>query len=154
MTPKEYKALIGGNGTARKRKAPKPILPAPAQEWKEAADKAAREAKAAKAKEIHDAFMERCIVEGLPTPQTEFVFHDVRQWRFDYLFRVGERMVAVEVEGGLDMPISGHKSADGIRRDMEKYNEAQRLGIRVARCEPKTLNDDYVFQLIKDLLSL
>ena len=57
---------------------------------------------------------------------TEFLFHPTRRWRFDYA--LPSLKIAVEVSGGVWMPVSGHRSGKGIMRDYAKSNEAQLLG--------------------------
>ena len=67
---------------------------------------------------------------GLPDPVSEYRFAPPRRWRFDFAWV--DRMVAVEVEGGLW--ISGrHNRGAGMLGDMAKYNEATRLGWEVYR---------------------
>lgn len=80
---------------------------------------------------------------GLPEPTPEFVFHPERKWRFDFAFIVPDerlaglcKKLALEVEGGIFMRKGGHNSISGIKRDMEKYNEAAALGWRVVRVRP------------------
>ena len=60
----------------------------------------------------------------------EHRFHPTRLWRLDFAFP--DRMIAVECEGGTW--INGrHNRGAGSIADMEKYNEAQRLGWSVFR---------------------
>lgn len=62
----------------------------------------------------------------------EHRFHPTRQWRLD--FAAPALRIAVELEGGIFAKgKSAHKTGVGIRRDMEKSNEAQRLGWRIFR---------------------
>lgn len=57
-------------------------------------------------------------------------FDPVRKWRFDFFCR--SHNLAVEVEGGTF--IAGrHSRGAGMREDMEKYNAAALLGIKVLR---------------------
>lgn len=62
--------------------------------------------------------------------EREFRFHPVRRWRADFLV---EPMILIEVEGGLFTAQSGHRSAAGVMRDIEKGNEAVALGYRLVR---------------------
>lgn len=64
------------------------------------------------------------------------MFHPTRKWRFDYAWI--PQAVAVECEGGV---WSGgrHTRGGGFIKDMEKYNEAARLGWRVFRFTPRQL---------------
>jgi len=56
----------------------------------------------------------------------EFPVCPQRRWRFDYA--IPSLKIAVEVSGGVWMPVSGHRSGKGIMRDYVKSNEAQLLG--------------------------
>jgi hypothetical protein len=157
MTPKQQLAeaeKLAKRETAKRKREEKAAYDLTPKGQLEKAKKEAKKTKQAEvAKAIHEEFMDGCKIAGFPAPIPEFKFSERKGWRFDYFFRCGERMVAVEVEGGLDMAKSGHKTAAGIRRDMAKYNEAARNGIWVVRVEPHTLNYDSTFHLIKELLS-
>lgn len=75
---------------------------------------------------------------GIPTPEAEHRFHNTRRWRFDYCWR--DRRTAVEIEGAV---WSGgrHTRGAGFVKDMEKYNEAQRLGWTIYRFTPQQLKN-------------
>lgn len=53
-----------------------------------------------------------------------------RRWRFDFSFP--ESKIAVEVEGGVHTN-GRHNRGAGYEKDLEKYNEAVKLGWRVFR---------------------
>jgi very-short-patch-repair endonuclease len=79
---------------------------------------------------------------GIEKPQTEYKFHPIRKWRFDYAWL--DRKIAVEIEGGIWIRgASGrggaHSLPSNIIRDMEKSNAAQALGWRVFRFTPQQL---------------
>lgn len=79
----------------------------------------------------------------------EYKFHPSRKWRFDYA--ILSHKIAIEVEGGAW--VNGrHNRASGFIKDMEKYNEATRLGFRVIRVQPEELNTSYTIKLIEDLM--
>ena len=61
----------------------------------------------------------------------EYFFTLERRYRFDGA--IPEIKLAVEYEGGLFQKQSGHKSAKGIMRDIEKYRMAEDLGWKVIR---------------------
>ena len=67
---------------------------------------------------------------GVPPHETEFRFHPVRQWRFDFAWP--EHRVALEVEGGV-WNSGRHTRGSGFIGDCEKYNAAAVLGWRVLR---------------------
>lgn len=63
--------------------------------------------------------------------EEEFKFCQDRNWRFD--FAIPDRKIAIEYEGGIYQPISGHNTAKHYTKDTEKYNRATVLGWRVIR---------------------
>lgn len=94
-------------------------------------------------------FIQLCQQMGLPVPQTEFVFHPTRKWRFDYCWEKGK--LALEVDGGV-WTKGRHTTGSGFVADMEKFNEAARLGWRVIKCVPGDLLKITTLDLIKDCL--
>lgn len=95
---------------------------------------------------------------GLPEPKPEYVFAPPRKWRFDFAWNCNSNdnryWTALEVEGGIFMKVSGHRSITGMKRDMEKYNEAAALGWRVIRVRPEELLMQDTINLIKRCLNL
>lgn len=93
---------------------------------------------------------------GIPTPETEFRFHPTRQWRFDYAWP--DKKIAVEKQGGIWMRGAtgrggAHSLPSNIIRDMEKNNEAVKLGWRVFLFTPQQIRSgeaqnfmNYVFK--------
>ena len=67
---------------------------------------------------------------NMPEPLTEYRFHPTRRWRFDFAYP--DRMVAIEVEGGI-WSRGRHTRGKGFEEDCRKYNEAACLGWRVIR---------------------
>lgn len=86
---------------------------------------------------------------GLPTPVTEHHFHPDRKWRFDFAWL--DQKVALEVEGGIWIG-GGHNRGKGFAKDIEKYNEAVRLGWRVLRCQPKEICMHETATLLRDVI--
>jgi hypothetical protein len=70
----------------------------------------------------------------VPRPVEEFPFHPHRKWRFDYAWPI--RKIAVEIEGGVWIK-GRHNHPASMIKEMEKYNEAARLGWRVFRFTPQ-----------------
>ena len=73
-------------------------------------------------------------VYGIEKPETEYRFHPIRRWRFDFAWP--SRRIAIECQGGIWIKgFSGrggaHSLPSNIIRDMEKNNEAVRLRWRV-----------------------
>lgn len=77
--------------------------------------------------------------------EKEYKFHPKRRWKFDYYFP--DKYVAIEVEGGI-FNKKAHGSITGILRDIEKYNEAQILGIKVIRIPTHRLYKSETLDLI------
>lgn len=67
--------------------------------------------------------------------QSEFRFCK-RRWKLDYYFKYeygySENEIGIEVEGGVFVQ-GRHTRGKGYVNDMEKYNEAQLMGIKVFR---------------------
>lgn len=89
--------------------------------------------------------------EGLPAPDTEYVFHPTRRWRFDFAWPL--HRVALEVEGGI-WTKGRHVRGVGYLRDMEKYNAAAVLGWRLIRVTPDQRDQLSTVSLIRDALGL
>lgn len=64
----------------------------------------------------------------IPTPNTEFVFHPLRKWRFDFAWPTVQ--LAVEIQGGV-FGQGRHTQGKGYTEDCEKMAEAVCLGWRV-----------------------
>ena len=95
-------------------------------------------------------FAADCQAQGLPTPKPEHVFHPVRKWRFDFAWR--DYRVALEVDGGAF--IGGrHTRGAGFAEDIEKQNEAVRLGWYVLRVLPKNLHKHSTYSLLREVLT-
>lgn len=78
----------------------------------------------------------------------EYKFHPSRRWRFDYV--ILSHKIAIEVEGGV-WTNGRHTRGSGFVKDMEKYNEATRLGYKLIRVQPEILNTSYTIDLIQDI---
>ncbi len=82
--------------------------------------------------------------------EREVKFHPERKWRFD--FTINARM-AIEIEGGTW--IAGrHNRGSSIERDLEKYNEAARLGWVVFRFTTGQVKDGSAIAYILKVLGL
>lgn len=80
--------------------------------------------------------------------ETEYQFHPERRWKFDYF--LPDYNIAVEYEGLMYAGDNvGHASISGILRDVEKYNEATAMGIRVFRAHAKNVHDGSIFLLLE-----
>jgi len=77
----------------------------------------------------------------------EVKFHPKRMWRFDYCFP--SLWIALEVEGGA-WSNGRHTRGKGFLGDMDKYNEASRLGWIVLRTTPSKLLTMETIKLIKE----
>lgn len=97
--------------------------PSPAETW-------AREAAASKRRALEDRLALQIRAHGLPTPEREYRFDDVRRWRFDFAWP--DFRVAVEVDGAI-WSAGRHNRGAGYEADAEKLNAAAALGWRVFR---------------------
>ncbi len=88
------------------------------------------------------------LAHGLPEPIAEYRFHPVRKWRFDYAWP--PQKIAVEIEGGI-WNHGAHVRAIHFMSDMEKYNEAAKMGWKLFRFTPKQFKDGHVFSLLLDI---
>jgi very-short-patch-repair endonuclease len=90
-----------------------------------------------------------CRGRGLPDPEPEYEFHPARKWRWDICFP--ERMVAVEIDGGLY--VQGRHSRGAEReKDMEKHAEGICLGWRLLVVSPRMVNDGRLLAWLERLL--
>lgn len=62
--------------------------------------------------------------------EREYRFAPPRKWRLD--FWLPEHKIGVEVEGGVFIS-GGHNRGKGYEKDLEKYNTATSMGIRLLR---------------------
>jgi hypothetical protein len=93
-----------------------------------------------------------CAAAGLPVPVAEFRFHPTRKWRFDFAWP--DARVALEVEGSVPGVGGRHRSYDGWRADMAKYNAAATLGWRLVRCTPATRDSAETLEAVRAALTL
>jgi hypothetical protein len=111
-------------------------------------------------------FLAACKAFGLPEPEPEYKFCS-RGWKFDWYWqdRPFCPAVALEIEGGIfgkgkpcstckRRPVGAHTSIANMLRDVEKYNEAAILGIKVIRCIPKAVKDGTVFITLRRALGM
>lgn len=87
-------------------------------------------------------------IYGIPTPEKEYRFHPTRRWRFDYAFIA--RKIGVEIEGGI-WSRGRHTRGSGFLGDMEKYNEAGKMGWTVFRFTPKQLEKGEAQAFLKEI---
>jgi very-short-patch-repair endonuclease len=85
-----------------------------------------------------------------PAFVTEYRFHPMRKWRFDFAWPLEK--VAMEVDGAIFGGKSGHNTGVGIARDAEKNNNAVELGWRLIRLTAKSNLDDEIRRL-KELIA-
>lgn len=83
-----------------------------------------------KTSDLEEAFAWQLKAGKLPEPVREHRFHPTRRFRLDFAWP--ERLLAVEIEGGV---WSGgrHTRGKGFSEDCVKYAEAAVLGYRVIR---------------------
>lgn len=93
-------------------------------------------------------------VYGIEKPETEYRFHPIRRWRFDFAWP--DKKIAVEEEGGIWMRGrtgrgGAHSLPSNIIRDMCKSNEATRLGWKVYRFTPQEIRKGVAQEFMKDI---
>jgi very-short-patch-repair endonuclease len=81
-------------------------------------------------------------------PTTEYKFHPTRKWRFDFAWP--DKLIALEVEGGV-WSNGRHTRGSGFVKDMEKYNEAGKLGWRVFRFTPSEMKNNTALLFMRDM---
>ena len=86
---------------------------------------------------------------GMPEPEREYRFHDLRRWRFDFAWP--EFKIAAEVEGGV-WTKGRHTRGKGFIGDCRKYNEATLLGWDVFRFPPCMLDNGEAIGLLREVL--
>lgn len=89
------------------------------------------------------------LLHGLGLASTlEYRFHPTRKWKFDVAV-LGHHL-AIEIEGGLFLPIRGrHNQGAGMRADIEKYNAAVIRGWRLLRVLPEWIPNGQAFGLVE-----
>ncbi len=127
--------------------------PRPARTKLSPAELWAREAAAAKRRDLEDRLAQHIHAWGLPTPERELRFDTVRLWRFDFAWPAFG--VAAEVEG---MTPPGqepgrHQRMGGYDKDTEKYNAAAAAGWKVLRFTPGQVRSGYAVRMIEDVLT-
>ncbi len=87
---------------------------------------------------------------GLPEPILQFMPVPGRKYRVDFCW-VGVRLV-LEVEGGVYQAASGHRSASGVIRDIEKYNSLILASWRVLRATADMVHDGRALAMVTGAL--
>ena len=82
---------------------------------------------------------------------SEYKFHPVRKWRFDYAFPCC--LLAVEQEGAIHAQ-GRHTRGSGFEGDMAKYNAAAILGWRLLRFTPKEIETSTFTEQVEEFFAL
>jgi hypothetical protein len=93
-----------------------------------------------------EEFRNMCQRGNVPEPVTEFVFHPIRKWRFDYAWPAFK--IALEVDGGSFIQ-GRHNRGGGFRDDIEKANAAVCLGWGILRALPEQLLKADTVEMVK-----
>lgn len=87
---------------------------------------------AAKRRALEDRLAQQIHAHGLPAPEREFRFHEVRGWRLDFAWP--DLRIGVEVDGGTGPGRRGrHVQPQGFQNDVDKMNAATASGWRIFR---------------------
>lgn len=97
---------------------------------------------------LEDRFYSNWQHLGGPVLQREYRFDSIRRWRFDFALVASK--IAFEIQGGLYAPQTGHRSQEGVERDMEKLNAAQLAGWHVFQISSKSISDTNLLQKLID----
>jgi len=94
-------------------------------------------------------FMDQLMEHQLDIPKTEYRFLKKRKFRFDFAWP--DRMIAMEVEGGV---WSGgrHTTGKGYTRDLEKYNLATLHGWEVYRFTTQDVTKEIAIAFMKNII--
>lgn len=98
---------------------------------------------------LETTFLYQACAAGLPPFEQEFRFHNDRLWRFDFAWP--QFLIALELEGGV-YNHGRHTRPKGFEGDVEKYNEAARLGWSVYRATSTMVNDGRAIATITQAL--
>lgn len=85
-----------------------------------------------------------------PAPISEYKFHPIRKWRFDFAWP--DYKLAVEVEGGT-WSQGRHTTGSGHMKDCDKYNQAAMLGWCVLRFTSNHINDGSALLLLNEFFN-
>ena len=96
-----------------------------------------------------ELFIDQLMWDQLDIPKAEYRFLKKRRFRFDFAWP--DRMMAVEVEGGV---WSGgrHTRGKGYTRDLEKYNLATLHGWKVYRFTTQDVTSGTAISFMKNIL--
>lgn len=87
---------------------------------------------------------------GIASPEREYMFAKPRRFRADFAW-VAEKLL-VEIDGGLYVARSGHRTASGVMRDMEKGNLAALKGYLYLRFNAEQIRDGSALGVIETVL--
>ena len=96
-----------------------------------------------------DLFMFQLKEQRLDIPVREHKFLTKRRFRFDFAWL--DRMIAMEIEGGV-WTGGRHTRGAGYSRDLEKYNLAQLHGWDVYRFTPQDVRKGIAVAFVKDVM--
>ncbi len=94
------------------------------------------------------SFPSLCRAAGLPEPVSEFKFHPLRKWRFDWCWP--DWKVALEVDGGI-WHGGRHTRGAGWIKDTEKLNAAAAAGFRMLRATPQQMASGQIFGILQEV---
>lgn len=82
--------------------------------------------------------------------ETQYKFHPTRRWRFDFL--IPQYNIAIEYNGG-QYTFGRHTRSSGYAKDLEKINEAQKMGYIVLQYTTDLFNKNGkgTNQIIRDI---
>lgn len=100
--------------------------------------------------ELEETFALHCKVDKIGV-EREYKFHPDRAWRFD--FAIPTRKIAIECEGGI-WSGGAHTRGKHFLSDMEKYNEAAKMGWFIFRFDIDAIKSGKAIQFLLSVLAI
>ncbi len=114
-------------------------------------DELEKEHRKAEREHLEFQFLNQIRVLRLPDPVREYQFCETRKYRADFAWP--ELKILVEIQGGTrSTKRTGHSTHEGIRRDCEKSNLAQRLGFTVFKFTGDMVKRGEAIQFMEEIL--
>lgn len=107
---------------------------------------AARNTKNAQSRAFNARFLTLWRLLGGPELQTEFRFHPVRRWRFDYYHEPSK--ILLDLDGGTFVR-GGHSRGAQMIKDHEKRNTATSMGYKVFVLSTGMLTSEFIKPIIE-----
>jgi very-short-patch-repair endonuclease len=101
---------------------------------------------------LEAAFYQQVKDAGLPEPILQFIPVPGRKYRCDFAWPQDEYRLILELEGSIYVARSGHRSASGVVRDIEKYNLLTLNGWCVLRATTAMVMSGEALDMVRQVL--